>query len=65
MALPYVAGWVITGLGPSALFWNLLICFILCFVFYMLAFTYGLSTMERRLPELELKEISSFDDYWN
>jgi len=65
MALPYVAGWVITGLGPSALLWNLLICFILCFVFYMLAFTYGLSTMERRLPELELREISSFDDYWN
>jgi len=65
MALPYVAGWIITALGPSALLWNLLICFLLCLVFYMLAFTYGLSTMERRLPEMELKEISAFDDYWS
>jgi len=65
MALPYIAGIIISSLGPSALLWTMLICFILCFVLYMLAFTYGLSTMERRLPESSLREIRQFNDYWH
>jgi len=64
MALPYVAGWVIVGLGPSALFYTMLVVFCACLLLYTLAYTYGLSTIERRLPEMELKEISQLDNYW-
>lgn len=65
MALPVVAGKAITFLGPTALLWLSLGVFCFCLAVYMVLFTYGLSTMEKKLNDLELREIESLNDYWN
>jgi fucose permease len=65
MALPVIAGKAITYLGPTALLWLSLGVFCFCLAVYMVLFTYGLSTMEKKLNELELREIESLNDYWN
>jgi len=64
MVLPILVGYMTGTLGPVALLWITLISFVICLVLYLLVYTYGLSTMEKKLDETELKEISELDDYW-
>ena len=64
MILPIFAGYGIGILGPQFLLWLSLVVFLLCFAIYIVVYTFGLSTMEKRLEENELTEIENLNDYW-
>jgi len=51
--------------GPIALIYSILAVFIILLGFYIVLFSYGLATMEKKLDELQLMELDELNDYWD
>jgi hypothetical protein len=65
MAFPSAVGFLLDLLGQSAFPWTLLGSFAVCILLDMVIYVYGLSTMEKKLDEVELQELSELDEHWS
>lgn len=54
----------IQKIGEGALVYVLVGLLSICVIVYIVVYSYGLSTMEKRLDDLELQELSQLDDQW-
>lgn len=54
----------IQRIGDAALVYVLVGLLSICVMVYIIVYSYGLSTMEKRLDEMELQELSQLDDQW-
>jgi len=50
---------------PNALVWTLIGLLTMCGILFATSFTFGITTMEKRLDEMELEELSKLDDHWS
>jgi len=66
VGIPPIVGWMMdTTLGPSGLTWALVGLLSICVAIYVSVFTFGITTMEKRLDEMELQNLSELDDQWS
>jgi len=64
MVVPWLVSLMLKPLGNGALLWVLVGVFSLCALIYAGVFVFGVTTMEKKLDELELQELSELDEHW-
>jgi len=65
MVVPWLVSLMLKPLGNEALLWVLIGVFSLCALIYAGVFVFGLTTMEKKLDETELLELSELDEHWS
>jgi len=64
VGIPPIVGAMLKIVGEGALVYTLVGLLSICVMVYIFVYSYGLSTMEKRLDEMELQELSQLDDQW-
>jgi len=65
VGIPAVVSLMLKAVGNSALTWTLVGLLSICVAIYVSVFTFGITTMEKRLDEMELQNLSELDDQWS
>lgn len=64
VAVPSIVKVMIDHLGESALVYSVMGLLVMCVVIYIFVFTFGLTTVEKRLDDEELEELSKLNEDW-
>eukprot|EP01114_Cavostelium_apophysatum_P022298 TRINITY_DN8020_c0_g1_i1.p1 TRINITY_DN8020_c0_g1~~TRINITY_DN8020_c0_g1_i1.p1 ORF type:complete len:507 (-),score=89.36 TRINITY_DN8020_c0_g1_i1:1200-2720(-) len=64
VSVPALVGLMIKAIGNNAVVYSVAGLLILCVVIYVFVFSFGLSTVEKRLDDEELEELSRLNEDW-
>lgn len=66
MIMPIFIGWFINPelIGNSALLVIVLSVFVACLILYVIIFSFGISTMDKRINQVELQGLIQLEKYW-